>query len=170
VGDAPNREDYLDDFIKNRVYYGIRRGLDQGEASLDYPDDILRTLSLAGGMMAQVARVNPEISDGEMAAMVDALQTHWHLTAGQAAFVADVAVSQTARLMDRNRLARQFTSVCSPEETAQFLDVLFAVAAADGVASYEEIEEIRQISQSLKLSNEQFIEAKLRLPRDRRAQ
>jgi uncharacterized tellurite resistance protein B-like protein len=81
-----------------------------------------------------------------------------------------VAVSQTAHLMDKHRLARQFASVCSPEERVQFLDVLFAVAAADGMASYKEIEEIRKISRSLKLSNEQFIEAKLRLPRDRRAQ
>jgi uncharacterized tellurite resistance protein B-like protein len=170
VAEAPNREEYLDDFVKNKIYYSMRRGLDQGDSQMDYPEDVLRTLSLAGGMMAQIARVNPEISDGEFAAMVNALQTHWHLTTEQSAFVAEVAVSQTAHLMDRHRLARQFASVCTPEERVEFLDVLFAVAAADGMASYKEIEEIRQISRSLKLSNEQFIEAKLKLPRDRRAQ
>jgi uncharacterized tellurite resistance protein B-like protein len=170
VANAPNREDYLDEFLRNKVYYGVRRRLDLGEAALDFPDEVLRTLSLAGGMMAQIARVNPEVTDGEFAAMVDALQEYWHLTAEQATWVVEVAVSETASLMDRHRLAREFAEACSPEERGQFLDVLFAVAAADGQASYEEIEELRQIARSLKLSHQDFIDAKLRVPSDQRAQ
>ncbi|MFN2243262.1 MAG: TerB family tellurite resistance protein [Anaerolineae bacterium] len=170
LANAPNREDYLDDYVKNKVYYGVRRRLELGEADLQASDDLLRTLSLAGGIMAQVARVNPQVSEAEVATMVDALQTHWHLDADQAAFVAGVAISETAGLMDRYRLARQFASTVGPRERALFLDVLFAVAAADGVACYDEIEEIRAIAESLKLSHRQFIEAKLKLPRERREQ
>jgi uncharacterized tellurite resistance protein B-like protein len=170
LASAPNREDYLDDYVRNKVYYGVRRRLDLGEADLEMSDDTLRTLSLAGGIMAQVARVNPQISDAEVSTMVDALQTHWHLDADQAAFVAGVAISETASLMDRYRLAREFASVLGPRERAAFLDVLFAVAAADGVASYDEIEEIRAIAESLKLSHRQFIQAKVKLPRERREQ
>ena len=170
LANAPNREDYLDDYVKNKVYYGVRRRLDLGEADLQVSDDVLRTLSLAGGIMAQVARVNPQVSDAEVATMVDALQTYWHLDAGQASFVAGVAISETAGLMDRYRLARQFASVVGPRERVLFLDVLFAVAAADGVACYDEIEEIRAIAESLKLSHRQFIQAKLKLPRERREQ
>lgn len=170
LANAPNREDHLDDYVRNKVYYGVRRRLDLGEADLQVSDDVLRTLSLAGGIMAQVARVNPKVSDAEVATMVDALQNHWHLDADQAAFVAGVAISETAGLMDRYRLARQFASVVGPRERAQFLDVLFAVAAADGVACYDEIEEIRAIAESLKLSHRQFIQAKVKLPRERREQ
>ncbi|MFN2186762.1 MAG: TerB family tellurite resistance protein, partial [Anaerolineae bacterium] len=96
LANAPNREDYLDDYVKNKVYYGVRRRLDLGEADLQVSDDVLRTLSLAGGIMAQVARVNPQVSDAEVATVVDALQTYWHLDADQAAFVAGVAISETA--------------------------------------------------------------------------
>jgi len=170
LANAPNREDYLDDYVKNKVYYGVRRRLDLGEADLQVSDDVLRTLSLAGGIMAQVARVNPQVSDAEVATVVDALQTYWHLDADQAAFVAGVAISETASLMDRYRLAREFASVVGPRERVLFLDVLFAVAAADGVACYDEIEEIRAIAESLKLSHRQFIQAKLTLPRERREQ
>ena len=170
LANAPNREVYLEDYVRNRVYYGVRRRLDLGEAELQVSEDVLRTLSLAGGMMAQVARVNPQISDAEVATMVEALEQHWHLDADQAAFVAGVAISETATLMDRYRLAREFAGVCGPKERAQFLDVLFAVAAADGVARYDEIEEIRGLAQTLKLSHRQFIEAKLKLPRERREQ
>jgi uncharacterized tellurite resistance protein B-like protein len=170
LANAPNREAYLDDFVKNKVYYGVRRRLDLGEAELEVGEDVLRTLSLAGGIMAQVARVNPQISDAEVGTIVDALQTYWHLDADQAAFVAGVAISETASLMDRNRLAREFASVVGPRERAEFLDVLFAVAAADGVASYDEIEEIRTMARSLKLSHRQFIRAKVKLPQERREQ
>jgi hypothetical protein len=41
--------------------------------------------------------------------------------------------------------------------------VLFAVATADGEASYDEIEEIRTIAGSLKLSHQDFIQAKLKI-------
>lgn len=170
VVNAPNREDYFEDFINNKVYYGVRRRLDMGEVELDLPEDTLRTLSLAGGVMAQVARVNPQITDSEVATMVDALHEHWHLAPEQGAFVAEVAVSETATFLDRYRLAREFADACTSQERVEFLDVLFAVAAADGMASYDEIEEIRQIALSLKLSHKQFIDAKLKLPQEQRAQ
>jgi uncharacterized tellurite resistance protein B-like protein len=166
VADAPNREDYFEDFVKNKVYYGIRRRLDLGEAELNVGEDVLRTLSLTGGVMAQVARVNPEVTDAEVAAMVDALQTYWHLAPEQAAFVASVAISETASLLDRYRLARRFADACGFQERAEFLEVLFAVAAADADVTSDEIEEIRAIARSLKLSHEDFIEAKLKILHD----
>ncbi len=170
VAGAPNREEYLEDFLKNKIYYGIRRRLDLGEAELDLDEGVLRRLSLAGGMMAQVAQVNPEVTDAELSAMVTALQSHWHLTPEQATFVAGVAVSEAASLLDPYRLAWQFADAFSYPQRLEFLDVLFAVAAADGTASYAEIEQIREISQSLKLSNQEFIAAKLKIPRTQREQ
>jgi uncharacterized tellurite resistance protein B-like protein len=170
VAGAPNREQYLDEYLKNKVYYGVQRRLQLGEAELSVGDETLRTLSLAGGIMARVAQVNPQVSDAELATMVDALQTYWHLSSEEATFVAGVAISETASLLDPSRLAREFADACGPQERAEFLDVLFAVAAADGEASYDEIEEIRNIARSLKLSHEQFIEAKLKLPREQRRQ
>jgi uncharacterized tellurite resistance protein B-like protein len=141
-----------------------------GETELEIPEESLRKLSLAGGVMAQVARVNPQVTEGEFASMSHALEEHWRLDEEQAAFVAEVAISETASLLDRHRLAREFGDVCSYEERLAFLDVLFAVAAADGCATYDEIEEIRQMSRSLKLSQGDFIEAKLKIPRQNRDQ
>jgi len=170
LADAPNREDYFEDYVKNRVYYGLRRRMGEGETEFDLGEDTLRTLSLAGGVMAQIARANPQVTDPEIEVMVDALETHWHLTREQANFVAEVAVDETASHLDRYRLAREFADVCTYEERVGFLDVLFAVAAADGQAGYEEIEEIRHTANTLKLPHEAFIDAKLRIPRDQREQ
>jgi uncharacterized tellurite resistance protein B-like protein len=167
---APNREDYFEDYVKNKVYYGLRRRLDTGETELDLQEDVLRTLALAGGVMAQVARVSRGVTKQEMAAMVEALKTYWHLPPEQAQFVAEVAVDKTASQLDRYRLVREFADACTYEERADFLNVLFAVAAADGLASFREIEEIRRISENLKLSHQDFITAKLKVPRDQREQ
>jgi uncharacterized tellurite resistance protein B-like protein len=168
VANAPNREDYYEDFVKNKVYYGIRRRVDLGEAELDVSEDLLRTLSLAGGLMARVARVNPDVNAAEQAAMADALQTYWHLGPDQAVFVVDVALSESATLLDPYRLAWQFSEACTRQERLAFLDVLFAVATADGQATFDEIEEIRTIAGSLKLSHEDFIQAKLKVAPERR--
>ena len=160
---APNREEYLEEYIQNKVYYGVRRRLDLGEGTLDLDEAELRHLSLAGGMMAQVARVHPDATDDQVAAMVNALQEHWHLTEDEAAFVAGVAISETATLLDRHRLARRFAEAHGRQERLAFLDVLFAIAAADGELSHQETEEIREMSHWLKLSHRDFIRAKLKV-------
>ena len=86
-----------------------------------------------------------------------------------AGFVAEVAVSTVSKDLDYYRLSREFFQATSAEERVRFLDVLFAVAAADGILSHEEMEDIRQVAIELKLTHEQFIEAKLKIPREHRA-
>ena len=54
------------------------------------------------------------------------------------------------------------------EERVQFLDVLFAVADGDGLVSTPETEGIRRIAMNLKMTHRQFIDAKLKIPRERR--
>jgi uncharacterized tellurite resistance protein B-like protein len=169
VANAPNREEYFEDFIKNKVYYAVRQRLNLGEVDLDIPEGDLRKLSLAGGLMARVAHVDREVTEDEFDRMVHALQAGWDITREAAAFVAEVAVSEVSADLDYFRLTRQFCTSTTEDERVRFLDVLFAVADADGHVSHEEIEEIRRIARSLNLTHKQFIGAKLKVPRERRA-
>jgi uncharacterized tellurite resistance protein B-like protein len=169
VANAPNREEYFEDFIKNKVYYAVQQRLNLGEVKLDIPEADLRKLSLAGGLMARVAHVDREVTEGEFDTMVNALQGGWDITREAAAFVAEVAVSAVSADLDYFRLTRQFSTSTTEDERIRFLDVLFAVADADGRVSYDEIEEIRRIAKSLNLTHKQFIGAKLTIPRERRA-
>lgn len=171
AADYPNREDRLEDFVRNRVYYTVRQRLRMGEAELtsELSEDRLRTLSLAGGLMARVAHVDEQISDDELGAMVDALREEWDLTDDEAAFVAGVAVTEIAADLDGYRLSREFYEATRREDRLHFLEVLFEVAAADGQASHREIEDIRAIARTLKLTHREFIEAKLTLPKEKRA-
>jgi uncharacterized tellurite resistance protein B-like protein len=164
-----NREENLVDFMRNKVYYSLNRLMQQEERHIDLPEAELRKLSLAGGLMARVANVDGEIQPQEMSTMAEAIQTKWHIAQEEADLVAEVAALEISRGMDPYRLSRRFFESTSEQERLDFLDVLFAVADGDGFVSYEEIEEIRTIATVLKLRHKQFIAAKLRIPRQRRA-
>ena len=167
--DAAAREAGLEDFMRNKVYYRLQQKLDAENSSLDLPDATLRKLSLAGGLMARVAYVDRDVTEEENDAMQAALMEHWDIDAQQAAMVAEIATSSAAKDLDLFRLAREFFAITRAEERPHFLRVLFAVAAADGFVTTPETEEIRNISQLLKLTHKQFIEAKLSIPRELRA-
>jgi uncharacterized tellurite resistance protein B-like protein len=166
---APNRELYLDDYVKNKVYYSLSRRLELEETDIDIPEKELRRLSLAGGLMARVAYVDQEIQEGEFDSMVNAIQSNWNLSNLEAALVAETAASTITKGLDYYRLSRRFFESTTEDERVHFLDALFAVADGDGRVSYEEIEEIRTIATVLKLTHKQFIDAKLKIPRERRA-
>jgi uncharacterized tellurite resistance protein B-like protein len=167
----PNREAQLEDFVHNRVYYSVQQRLNQTEddISLEKSEAELRTLSLAGGLMARVAHADEEVSDDELQAMVNALMNHWDLDEKAAAFVASIAASEVADDLDNYRLSREFYEATDREQRLKFLEVLFKVAAADGKASHQEIEDIRSIARTIKLSHKDFINAKLTLPRAKRS-
>jgi uncharacterized tellurite resistance protein B-like protein len=168
VAHAPNREIFLDDFIQNKIFYLLKQHLRSDDLKLDLPENILRKLSLAGGLMARVAFVDREITGGEFENIAAALQTHFGLEREPSGFVAEVSVSTVAKDLDYYRLSREFFEHTTEDERVHFLDVLFAVAAADGIVSHQEMEEIQSISNVLKLTHKQFIDAKLKIPRGQR--
>lgn len=169
VSAAPNRELYLDDFVKNKIYYSVTRRLADDNQVVDIPEDQLRKLSLAGGLMARVAFVDRQVSDAERGLILGTLQDHWGLSLPESSVVAEAALSEIGKGMDYFRLTRQFFECTSEDERLQFMDVLFVITAADGGATFEEIEEIRSIANVLKLTHQQFIDAKLKIPRQMRA-
>ena len=169
VASAPNRELYFEDFMNNRIYYNIRRRLDLNEEGLHIPEDDLRMFSLAGGLMARVAYVDREVTEAEYETMKYALAKCWQIGDEEAAVVSEVAISEISKDLDYYRLSREFFESTSEEQRVCFLDVLYAVADGDGRVSFEEIEEIRTIANMLKLTHQQFIDAKLKIPHERRA-
>jgi uncharacterized tellurite resistance protein B-like protein len=162
VAGAPNREAYFDDFLRNKVYYVVNQRLQADGTAIDIPDQELRRLGLAGGLMAKVAQVDREVSDAEFNTIVGAIKNFWSLSQEQAALVAEVAVSAVDVTYDTFRMMRELTERTSEEERRQFLRALFAVANADGDISIEETEEIRLIAQGINLTHRDFIDAKLK--------
>ncbi len=161
VAGTANRERYLEDFIRNRIYYKLKRKLGENEADIPLSDDEFRKLCLASGLLSRVAFVDKDVTTEEKASIVEILRSSWDLRRETAALVAETAISAFEEGIDYYRLSREFFIATDEEERIKFVRALFQVAAADGDLSHDETEEIRKIAQVLKLSHKQFIDSKL---------
>ena len=162
LAQAPNREQFLEEYLSNRVYYEVRLRMGVDNSALRIDDIALRKLSAAGGLMARVAKINRELTEEEIETMKRALESHWDINHYEAAFVAETALTEVTADLDYTRLTREFVTFTTVAERARFLDVLFTVAAADGLVSPEEVNEIHEIAANLFLSSHSVEEAKKR--------
>jgi uncharacterized tellurite resistance protein B-like protein len=158
-----SREAYFEDFLKNKVYYTLRQRLGGDHNALAIPDGEVRKLSLAGGLMARVANIDHQVTNDEFEAIAAALEKHWGITHELAIFVTAIAISEESAGLDYFRLTQEFFNATTEDERARFLDILFAVANADGRVSIEENDEVRRITQSINLTQQHFAAAKDRM-------
>jgi uncharacterized tellurite resistance protein B-like protein len=163
VAGAPNREAYFDDFIRNKVYYAVEQRLQIDQADLGLSDEELRNLSLVGGLMAKIAQLDRQVTDAEFADMVTIFQDIWGVTKQAATFVVEVAISAVDVTYDTFRMMRELATGATEDERRHVVELLFAISAADGQMSVEEIEEIRVIARGLNLTHKDFIDAKLKI-------
>jgi uncharacterized tellurite resistance protein B-like protein/DnaJ-domain-containing protein 1 len=160
---GPNREQYLDEFLNNRVYYAVRVRLGKApEEELGIPAEEARKLALAGGILATVARVDANVAEAERERIVAALEQGWGISRERAVLVAEAAIEESKANLDPYTLTYAFSQSASVEERVGFLDALFAVAAADGAISSEESAEISRITNAIRLEQRHFVEAKRR--------
>jgi len=152
------REGRIDDFIKNTIYYQLES---EGKAPADLGADKVRQLCLAAGLLARVANVDEDISAEEKDAIKDILSRSRGLRGAEAQVVTDISCHRILKGLDYFRLTRGFFECTSIDARRSFLVCLFKVANASDKVSNDEIEEIRRISQALKLTHKDFIAAKL---------
>lgn len=165
VSAGPSREERLDDFIKNRVYYHLVTALEQRGERVNLPDAQIRKLCLAGALMAHVAWVDQEVSAEEKLTITQALKERWALTDSEAQLVTEIGCSQAVKGLDVVRLARNLFARTTQQERNDFVRLLFQVANAAQKTSSAEIKAIQFIAKGLKLTHREFIEAKLTIPR-----
>jgi uncharacterized tellurite resistance protein B-like protein len=163
-----DRESRLEDFIKNTIYFQVTMELRDRGITFDLPDIDIRKLCLAAGLMARVAGVDHEVSSEETTVMSKVLQRHWTLTEDQAQLVAEISHHRIFRGLDSVRLVKRFKELTTRTERKEFLHCLFEVANAADQTSFSEIEEIRSLTQGMDLSHQDFLDAKLVIPREDR--
>ncbi len=124
--------------------------MDPGEA---------RHLSLFAFLLARVANVDLVVAPAEVKEMEQMVMTHGNLSPSQAAMVIEIARA-TQRMLGptHNFVAiRDFRDAASHEQKLGLLHCLFAVAAADGVVTGPEEEEIRTISRGLLVDDQDYL-------------
>ena len=163
-----SREDRIEDFIKNTIYFQLTSELEQQGRTLSIPETEARKICLAAGLMAHVAWVDNEVCHREREAMNLALRELWNVPDDEARLITEMSQARIMHGLDLVRLTSGFCHHTSIEERKAFLRCLFAIANAAENTSHDEIEAIRQIAKSFELAHQEFIAAKLTIPRQDR--
>jgi uncharacterized tellurite resistance protein B-like protein len=113
-------------------------------------------------LLGRVAGADLKISDDEVQVMERLIVERCGLEPAQAILVAQMAKTQTLLFggTENYLVAREFGQIATREQSLGLLECLFAVAAADGSISVVEDNEIRRISNELRLTHEEFIQAR----------
>ena len=159
------REDRIEDFIKHTIYYQLTSELQQQGRTLSIPETEARKICLAAGLMAHVAWVDNEVCHREREAMSLALRQLWNVPEDEAELIAEMSRARIMHGLDLVRLTRGFCQYTTIEERKAFLRCLFAIANAAEDTSHAEIETIRHVAKAFELPHQEFIEAKLTIPR-----
>lgn len=165
---AVQRESQINDYIENTIYYQLRSDCEENGVKIDLPEQKLKQLCLAAGLLARIAAVDSGISDREKQTIRQVLSKQWTLSEQEAHIITEISCNRTLKGLDYFRLTRGFFDCTSLDQRKNFLKCLFQIANASDKTSYDETEEIRKISNSLKLSHQDFIEAKLTIPDEER--
>ncbi|UCD89379.1 MAG: TerB family tellurite resistance protein [Desulfobacterales bacterium] len=165
---ATQRESRIDDYIMNTVYYQLESEHLERGFEVNLPEQQIRKLCFAAGLLARIAAVDSGISKKERNSIQFILTQEWGLSAQEAALVTEVSCQRVLKGLDFYRTTRGFFECTDHDERKSFLQCLFNIANASDMTSAKEVEEIRRISEALKLSHKDFIEAKLTIPRQNR--
>lgn len=163
-----SREGRIEDFIKNTIYYQLTSVMGHQGRVLSFPEPEVRKICLAAGLMAHIAWVDNEVCHREREAMSLGLQQLWNLPKDEAELITEMSHTRIMHGLDLVRLTTGFCEYTTIDERKTFLKCLFAIANAADQTSNAEIEEIRSIAISLELPHQEFISAKLTIPREER--
>jgi|GEM_PF-1463965 len=152
----------LNEFLSNKVLFKLRRRIGAAQVTPD-----MHRLCLIGGLMGIVARADGEIDERELQEIRRQLQSRGTFSAEALEILTAVIDEQSVRGLDRSRLIAELSRQITFEQKIDLLDLLFAVAAANGSLTHAELEELRGISAALHLSHRQYIDAKLRARREK---
>lgn len=161
---AAQRDAQVDDYIENTIYYQLKSEIEKKGIKIELPDDKVRQLCLAAGLLARISAVDSDISEQEKRTIKDILAAEWHLAEREADIVTAISCDRALQGLDYFRLTRGFFECTDLEERRSFVKSLFKIANASDKTSYDETEEIRRIATSLKLTHRDFIDAKLTIP------
>jgi len=147
----------LDEFIKNKIFFKLRRRIGTEEITPQ-----MYRLCLLGGLMGIVAQADGEIDARELEEIRRQIQSHRKFDPEALDTLMTIIEEESVRGLDRARLVAEYTANIGFDERVELLDLLFAVATADGGLTHAELEELRGLSSAMNLSHRQYIDAKLR--------
>ncbi len=132
-------------------------------ASLEQmPPEHARYVACFAYLLGRVAHADLHISEEETREMEQIVEARAELPADQAALVVQIAKTQNQLFggTENYVIASEFNKIASRAQKVALLNCLFAVSSSDRSISTVEDNEIRKISQELRLDHSDFIAAR----------
>jgi uncharacterized tellurite resistance protein B-like protein len=128
------------------------------------PEDQARFIAAFAYLLSRAARADLQVSDEETTVMERIVMREGGLSEELAVLVIQIAKTQNQLFgaTENYLVAREFERIATPEQKLALLECLFAVTAADENITNIEDATVKQISHELKLSNADYIAARLR--------
>ncbi len=151
----------MEKYFKRRVLKKIELKSSHSGVASQLPEDKLYFLCLVGTLMASIAHVDNHLDPAEKKALKACLAEQFELKGKELTLLFDVVEEQGRKDFDFHEVVTEINRLTSYNERLQFMECLFAVAAADGDMAHEETEEIRRITKAMRIPHNIFIEAKV---------
>ncbi len=146
--DASRSPGQLTEFLKNSVLQRLD-DLSGGAWREDVDAATLNRYTLFGAVLGRVADAEGGISDEESARIRDLLAGRFELRPPLLDWVVQSVREASTAGMDRQALLSEYNRIADMDQRKRLLRAAFAVAAADGTVSREELEELQLISNFL---------------------
>ncbi|TVR14419.1 MAG: TerB family tellurite resistance protein [Planctomycetota bacterium] len=165
---GPNREHLMDDYFNHELAFACVCTL--WAKDLPVPEDVtpLRRGGAVCGVLLRVASSDQQFREAESTAVHTILAEAYQLESTHAQIIIEAAQRRGARI-DLQKCTRHLRQACNRSQRQTLLSQCFAVANADDHTSAEEIAAIRSLTLDLGLDHEDFIAAKLTIPKQQRA-
>jgi uncharacterized tellurite resistance protein B-like protein len=157
------RSDLIDEFVRNRVLYQVKRRLlvAGGGVELDQETEReLRYVCALGALLGHVAGVDQRFDADERAVIAEILDEVSALQPRDVDIIVEIVESEVLSDVGYFSFARELNETAGADDKKKVLQLLFEVAAADCEITHEELEEIRKISKALHIDHSTFIAAK----------
>ena len=120
----------------------------------------LRELCFAVGLLAHVANIDAGITSEEREDIGSVIREDWGLSESEAHLLVEISCDRTTKGRDYHRLSNGYFECTTWEHRREFVKTLFRIANAAHKTGNDEIEGIRDMAKSLKVSHKDFIAAK----------
>jgi len=157
VGDAGELSAYLKNTVLQRLH-----DLSGGGWQDEVDAATLNRYTLFGAVLGRVAEAAEGVDPEELDAIRVLLGEKFGITPPLLDWILQAVQESASARLDRQALLSEFNRIAGASERRELLDAAFAVAAADGEVTKDELEELRLISNYLWLDPRDYHEVRRR--------
>lgn len=159
---AREKEPQLNNYFKDTVLRKVDLKTRGGRKKIEMDDSQLYFICLFGTMLASVAHVDDHFDAKEKKALKQRLEERFSFNNTEMSVLFEIIEEQARQGIDRHDVVTEFNRLVSYNDRMNTVDCFFAIAAADGDISHDEMEEIRAITKTMRIPHKEFIKSKLK--------